>query len=335
MNEFKIHQRYFAKLKQKAHRYKEEAGKKKLEPLRTIRSDRSLRSLYSSMEDFVSVLSSTEDEGREETVENEKELEETLTSISNVSGTYTYNSAQIFTANQPKSPFTKKIKISQGERGQQISEEQRAKVKGSKCGTMTSEEVMEVDDIFTSLVVVDSRTVTESQKENDVLTSAEKPSKAVSGNGAIVAQAKAQVIGSKAGPGQTAQAAEGRGHDHKVREEPSQMKKLVPDNKIAKLQQIAAALRPSKAQSTDAVPVSNTEDKSKTSSAAASDSRAGLSQCEWAGDQLSYKETRPCQKNLSETHPGLLREVSQLLHISSCVLCPANTGLLSSAINNF
>lgn len=339
MNEFKIHQRYFAKLKQKAHRYKEEAGKKKMEPLQTISPDRTLRKRYSSMEGFLSVQSSIEDKGREETpqaVEKEKELEEILTSISNVSGTYTYDSAQkIFSANQPKSPFTKKITISQGENIQRVSGEQRAKVKGSKCGINASEEVMEVDDIFTSLVVVDSRNVTESQKENEVLTSAKKPSKAVSGNGAIVAPEKAQVMGSKAGPGQIAQAAEGKEHNHKVTEEPSQMQKLVPDNKIAKLQQIAAALRPSKAHTADAVPVSKTEDKSKTSSAAAPDSRAGLSPCGWVGDQLSYKETRPCQKNLSETRPGLLREVSQLLHISMCVLCPANTGRFSSAINNF
>lgn len=329
MNEFKIHQRYFAKLKQKAHRYKEEAGNKKLELLRTISPDRTLRKCYSSMED----------EGKEETpqaVQNEKELEETLTSISNVSGTNTCDSAQkIFTANQPKSPLTKKIKVSQGEKGQRVSGEPRAKVEDSKCGTMTSEEITEVGDIFTSLAVVDSRNVTVSQKGKEVLTSAEKPSKAVSGNGAIVAPEKAQVMGSKAGPGQTAQAAEGKGHDRKVTEEPSQMQKLVPDNKIAKLQQIAAALRPSKAQTTEAVPVSKTEDKSETSSAAAPESRAELSQCGWAGDQLSYKETKPCQKNLSETRPGLLREVSQLLHISSCVLCPANTGPLSSAINNF
>lgn len=326
MNEFKIHQRYFAKLKQKAHRYKEEAGNKKLELLRTISPDRTLRKCYSSMED----------EGKEETpqaVENEKELEETLTSISNVSGTNTCDSAQkIFTANQP---LTKKIKVSQGEKGQRVSGEPRAKVEDSKCGTMTSEEITEVGDIFTSLAVVDSRNVTVSQKGKEVLTSAEKPSKAVSGNGAIVAPEKAQVMGSKAGPGHTAQVAEGKGHDRKVTEEPSQMQKLVPDNKIAKLQQIAAALRPSKAQTTEAVPVSKTEDKSETSSAAAPESRAELSQCGWAGDQLSYKETKPCQKNLSETRPGLLREVSQLLHISSCVLCPANTGPLSSAINNF
>lgn len=151
--------------------------------------------------------------------------------------------------------------ISQGENDQQVSGEQRAKVKGSKCGIMPSEEVLEVDDIFTSLAVVDSRNVTESQKEKEVLTCAEKPSKAMSGNGAIVAPEKAQVMGSKAGPGQTAQGAEGKGHDHKVTEEPSHMQKLVPDNKIAKLQQIAAALRPSKAQMTDAVPVSKTEDK--------------------------------------------------------------------------
>lgn len=358
MNEFKIHQRYFTKLKQKAQRCKEEAGKENLEPLRTISPDCTLRKSCSTMEGFLSVPSSMEDEGREETpqaVESEEELEETLASISNgvvssvidevtinendtMSGTYTFDSVQkCFTANQPKMAFTKKIKISKGEKGQWVSGEQRAKNEGSKCGTMTSEEVIEVDNILTSLPVVDSRTMTESQKEMEVLTSAEKPSKAVSGIGASVAPAKDQVMGSKAGPGQTAPAAEGKGSDPKVMEEPSQMQKLVPDNKIAKLQQSSAALRPSKAERTEAVPVSKTEDKLKTSSAAAAapDSRAGLSQHGWAGDQPPNKETRPCQKILSETRPGLLREVSQLLHISSCVLCPANTGLLSSAINNF
>lgn len=311
MNEFKIHQRYFAKLKQKAHRCKEEAGKENLEPLRTISPDRTLRKRRSTMGGLLSVPSSLEDEGGDGThqaVESEKELEETLVSISSavvaavmdgqtiMSGTYTYDSAQkSFTAHQAKTPFTKKIKISQVEQGQWASEEQRAKDEGSKCGTMNSEEVMEVDNIFSSSSVVDSRNVTDNQKGTKVVTSAEEPSKAVSGNGACVAPETSQLMGSKAATGQTASAAEAKGPDTK---EPSQTQKLVS--------QSAAAPRPS---------------------------RAGLPQRGQAGHQPSEKDTRSCQKNVSETRPALLREVSQLLHMSSYVLCPANIGLLSSAIN--
>lgn len=300
MNEFKIHQRYFAKLKQKAHGGKEEAGKENLEGLRTISPDRTLRKRRSTTGGLLSVPSSLEDEGRDGThqaVESEKELEETLVSISNgvvpavkdgqtiMSGTYTYDSAQkSFTAHQTKTPFTKKIKISQVEKGQRASEEHRAK-----------DEVMEVDNIFTSSPVVDSRNVTENQKGKKVVTSAEEPSKAVSGNGACVAPEKSQLMGSKAVTGQTAPAAEAKGPDTK---EPSQTQKLVS--------QSAAAPRPS---------------------------RAGLPQRGRAGHQPPEKDTRPCQKNVSETRPAPLREVSQLLHMSSYVLCPANTGLLSSAIN--
>ncbi|GLD58260.1 alpha-protein kinase 3 [Lates japonicus] len=67
MNEFKIHQRYFAKLKQKAeHKRREAEGKENQEPLRTISPDRSQRKRRSTMEAFLSTPSSMEDEGSEE-----------------------------------------------------------------------------------------------------------------------------------------------------------------------------------------------------------------------------------------------------------------------------
>ncbi|XP_051800818.1 alpha-protein kinase 3 [Acanthochromis polyacanthus] len=67
MNEFKIHQRYFGKLKLKAeNRRKEAEGKENQEPLRTISPDRTQRKRRSTMEAFLSTPSSTEDESNEE-----------------------------------------------------------------------------------------------------------------------------------------------------------------------------------------------------------------------------------------------------------------------------
>ncbi|KAE8297289.1 Alpha-protein kinase 3 [Larimichthys crocea] len=67
MNEFKIHQRYFAKIKQKAESRRREAeGKENQEPLRTISPDRTQRKRRSTMEAFLSTPSSTEDESSEE-----------------------------------------------------------------------------------------------------------------------------------------------------------------------------------------------------------------------------------------------------------------------------
>ncbi|CAB1448101.1 unnamed protein product [Pleuronectes platessa] len=67
MNEFKIHQRYFAKLKQKAENRRREAeGKENQEPLRTISPDRAQRKRRSTMEAFLSTPSSTEEEATEE-----------------------------------------------------------------------------------------------------------------------------------------------------------------------------------------------------------------------------------------------------------------------------
>ncbi|KAM6950584.1 alpha-protein kinase 3-like [Lycodopsis pacificus] len=159
MNEFKIHQRYFAKLKQKAENRRREAeGKENQEPLRTISPDRTLRKRRSTMEAFLSTPSSMEDEGIEEslqavavdtearlqeaTVEEEEEKPvpitngavsavtngQTIVESDTKSGTCIYDSVQkIFTAHQPKTPFVKKkIKISNSTPEARPSEERRA-----------------------------------------------------------------------------------------------------------------------------------------------------------------------------------------------------------------
>lgn len=348
MNEFKIHQRYFAKLKQKARRCKEEGGKENLEPLRTISPDRTLRKRRSTMGDFLSVPSSTEDEGADEArqaVEREKELEATLAPISNgvasavidgrtrsenvtMSGTYTIDSAQkIFTAHPPKTPSTKKIKISQGvnsdTKGERASETRRAEDESSKRGATNSEEVMEVDSVLTSSTVLNSGDATKNQRVTAVLASAERPAKAANVNGASVAPQKA-LLTPKAVGAQTAAAAEGKAPARKVKEETSPMQKLSTDNKIAKLQEIAAPPRPSKAKRMEEVGgVRKSKDKPD----------AALPQHGRAGDQPSERELRPRHKSRAELRPSLPREVSELFPMSSYVLCPANPGLLSSPIN--
>ncbi|XP_027871685.1 titin homolog [Xiphophorus couchianus] len=145
MNEFKIHQRYFAKLKQKVeNKCKETQGKENLEPLRTISPDRTQRKRRSTTEAFVSTPSPTENEGSEEihqaeglktecmlqkgTVEevyknSNPDIKEAMCAKTtghinndpgNKSRTYMYDpDHKIFTSQQPKSPFVmKKIKIS-------------------------------------------------------------------------------------------------------------------------------------------------------------------------------------------------------------------------------
>lgn len=145
MNEFKIHQRYFAKIKQKAdNKRKEQEGKENQEPLRTISPDRTLRKRRSTVEAFLSTPSSTEDEGNEEsrqviavegdgmlpeaplavgeekpTASNHEALPTVINGQSigeggNKTGTYVYDSAQkVFTPHQPKTPsLKKKLRIS-------------------------------------------------------------------------------------------------------------------------------------------------------------------------------------------------------------------------------
>ncbi|XP_038137047.1 titin homolog [Cyprinodon tularosa] len=141
MNEFKIHQRYFAKLKQKAeNKCRQTQGKENLEPLRTISPDRTQRKRRSTMEAFVSTPNSIEDESNEaEGLQTECRLHEgTVEEVyktqasdtkettsaepngqinsdpENKSRTYTYDpDHKTFSSHQPKSPFVmKKIKIS-------------------------------------------------------------------------------------------------------------------------------------------------------------------------------------------------------------------------------
>lgn len=173
MNEFKIHQRYFAKLKQKAdNRRREVESKENQEPLRTISPDRTQRKRRSTMEAFLSTPSSMEDEGHEESrqvvaVETDARLQEAtveeveeksvpttngavsavingqaISENGNKTGTYIYDSAQkSFTAHQPKAPFVKKkIKISNSAKvaktdtpAERTTEERRAKDETSNC----------------------------------------------------------------------------------------------------------------------------------------------------------------------------------------------------------
>ena len=142
MNEFKIHQQYFAKLKQKAqNKHKELEGKENQEPLRTVSPDRTLRK-RSMKEAFLSTPSSTEDEIGEEncqtvametdarlqqsTVEKAEEKSVLITNgdvdvvngqavgeNANKTGTNMCDSAQNILTRHPKSPLLKKnIKIS-------------------------------------------------------------------------------------------------------------------------------------------------------------------------------------------------------------------------------
>ncbi|XP_062244118.1 alpha-protein kinase 3-like [Platichthys flesus] len=193
MNEFKIHQRYFAKLKQKAENRRREAeGKENQEPLRTISPDRAQRKRRSTMEAFLSTPSSTEEEATEEnqqavaavtearlqeaTVEEVEEKPVTngqvVTENGSKGGTYTYDGGhKILNAHQPKTPFVKKkIKMSNCAKvakadalGERATEERRAKDETSASAAPTcrdsvpckgnQEEVMEVEKISTPTIL--------------------------------------------------------------------------------------------------------------------------------------------------------------------------------------
>lgn len=137
MNEFKIHQRYFAKLKQKAQqRCKEVEGKENQELLRTISPDRTQRKRRSTMEGLLSSPGSQE-EVREESlrslaVKSESDVRlqpaategtdeqkpvmngQDMNESENKGGSFIHDAAQkMFSSLQPKLPFVKKkIKIS-------------------------------------------------------------------------------------------------------------------------------------------------------------------------------------------------------------------------------
>ncbi|KAK5873737.1 hypothetical protein PBY51_018749 [Eleginops maclovinus] len=212
MNEYKIHQRYFAKVKQKADiKSKETEGKENQEPLRTISPDRTLRKRRSTMEAFLSTPSSMEEEGNEEskqaiTEQTEarlqeatvKEMEEKSVPITN--GTVSAatkgqtisengNKSGSFTAQQPKIPFVrKKIKISNTEPEEQAPEERTTKQENISPVVLActesvqfkgnSDELMEVENIV-SPSVVDSvpRKMTQRHQKSEEVLLAERPSK--------------------------------------------------------------------------------------------------------------------------------------------------------------
>lgn len=405
MNEFKIHQRYFAKIKQKAeNRHREQEGKENLEPLRTISPDRTLRKRRSTMEAFLSTPSSTEDEGNEESrqviaVESDAALLETtleevkekpvpcangaLSTVINgqsVSengskpGTYVYDSAQkVFTTHQPKTPsLKKKIRISnsgkapkQDTPAERASEERRAKDEASSClaqpvqSKRNSVEVMEVENTVGSSPVVDpdSRNVTDQKSEK--LMFHERPSKDDSVPVEETSQpsqkqqltvplppAVLKPAGPVASRTDSKQAAKHeREAGRKAKGERPEVQNQIPH--ISRTRQQTSAATPSRSKTKDGVfkakdvTAMDAEEKSSASTGATlghrvsakapSEGRTALPQARrgQTGDQLSEKETDPSQKNVSESLPTLLNEVSDLCRMSSWVLCAANPGLIS------
>uniref|UniRef100_A0A8C7YEF1 non-specific serine/threonine protein kinase n=2 Tax=Oryzias sinensis TaxID=183150 RepID=A0A8C7YEF1_9TELE len=160
MNEFKIHQKYFAKLKQKSASRQTE-GKENQEPIRTISPDRTQRKRRSTMEAFLNTPSSTEDDISEENHESvdikaEDRLQEPTvqepemkpaasakrggpavttgqfnSDTGSKSGTYIYDPTdKVFTAHQSKTPSVKKkikissiAKVGEEETGENLSSE--------------------------------------------------------------------------------------------------------------------------------------------------------------------------------------------------------------------
>lgn len=398
MNEFKIHQRYFAKLKQKAeHKRREAEGKENQEPLRTISPDRSQRKRRSTMEAFLSMPSSMEDEGSEENhqavaLETEARLQEptvekaeekpvpvtngAVSAITNgqvlsengtKGGTYTYDTAQkIFTLHQPKTPFVKKkIKISNSAKvakadtqGERVSEERRAKDEtptlvapvciDSLWSKGKSKEVMEVEK---TIVDSDSRNMTEqhhkSAKEETMLV--ERPLKdenvrvvpsqreqlTVSVSPAALTSPRHIVLGTEGK--QTAKHEKRAGH--KDTRENLEMQKQSPYlnlNVTSTQPQSSVASMPLgklkediiKTEGTTAMDIDEKSDTSTSGSLAHRDLKSvdtvyetwtALPQrpCKEAGDQLSEKETSPCQKSESESRPAVLSEVSEPFRMSS------------------
>lgn len=407
MNEFKIHQRYFAKLKQKAENRRREAeGKENQEPLRTISPDRTQRKRRSTMEAFLSTPSSMEDEGNEESrpavaVETEarlqeaavEEVEEKPVPITNgvvspvtngqaisendKSGTYIYDSAKkMFTTQQPKTPFVKKkIKISNKTPGERASEERRAKDETltsvapacteSVQPERNSEEFMEVENIVSSSVVdSDSRNVTEQHKksEPEEVLLAERHSKDKNTSVKATVPSQKEQLTASVPPAaltstrHTVSGTVGKkaAKHEKVIGSKDAEQNLGMQNQSPRMtstkRQSSAAAAPKKPVSvkediskTEHVTVMDVDEKSDTSTGGSSahsdiesvnapcESRTALPQrpCEQAGDQLSGKETSPCQKTVSVSRSALLSEVSEPFCMSSCVLCAANTGLVS------
>ncbi|XP_059211006.1 alpha-protein kinase 3-like [Centropristis striata] len=384
MNEFKIHQRYFAKLKQKAeNRRREVEGKENQEPLRTISPDRTQRKRRSTMEAFLSMPSSMEDEGNEEShqavaVETEARLQEAPVekveekpipitngavsavtngqNISDKSGTYIYDSAQkIFTTHQPKTPCVKKkIKISNSAPGERASEDRRAKdetlTSVAKACTESvqskgnSEEFMEVENIVSSSVVdSDSGKVTErhqkSETEEVLLAKGPTKDEKVCVEVAVPSQ-KEQLIPPRptaalTSKSHTVSGTEGKPaakHDRERGRNGTEQKLEIPKRSPpmpSPLRQSNPAATHRKSPNIVKKDISKIEhdavmdvdEKSKTTGGSLAhkeslnppcDNRTALQRpCEQPRDQLSAKETSPCQQNVSMPQPVLLNEVTQ------------------------
>lgn len=370
MNEFKIHQRYFAKLKQKAENRRREAeGKENQEPLRTISPDRTQRKRRSTMEAFLSTPSSTEDEGGEENhqavaVETEARLQEAavetaeekpapatngaVSAITNgqavsdsgsKAGTYIYDSSQkIFTAHQPKTPFVKKkIKISNSVKvakadavGERVCAESRAKEETSvslACAEAVqsvgnSEEVMEVEDIVNpSVVHSDLRNVSEehqkSRTEESMLTDRSSKDENICTEEPAPSQ-KQQLPAAPAPTRHTVAGSEGE-NAAKHQEEAGRSSTEETQNRT-----LCTTLRQPQSNAASSIlkeDIHTTEqamdvDVKSTGSLAEDtpcDRRTASPQlpCEPAGDQLSGKETSPCQKKAPLSRPALPSEVTQ------------------------
>lgn len=393
MNEFKIHQRYFAKLKQRAENRRREAeGKENQEPLRTISPDRTQRKRRSTMEAFLSMPSSTEDEGNEEShqavaADSEARLAEaalekveekpvpltngavsvvtngqTISENANKGGTYIYDSAQkVFTAHQPKTPFVKKkIRISNSAKvaksdtpGEWASEERRAKeetvtsVAPACTDSVQSEgntvEVMEVENnIISSVVDSDSRNMTE-QMKSEVERLSKHVNKCVE---VTLPSQKEQLPAALTSHSVTgSEAKQAAKHQKEVgRKDKEHITSTQLQSRSA-----ATSLRMVKEDFSkkEHVTLMDVDDKSNTSTSASlthRDIESVKALCEdrtdlpqrprkQAGDQVSERETSPCQKSASVPRPALPSEVSEPSCMSSWELCAANTGLISNTSN--
>lgn len=172
MNEFKIHQRYFSKLKQKAENKRREAEEKEnQEPARSISPDRAQRKRRSTVGGYISAPSSTEEEACErsqqeataelvkasvqesnveEVKDNKGALESTEPHLvgqgakdsSSTPGAHKYDSAQkVFAALQPKT-FFKKFKTSNPKVG---PEEKKSSVTNLPQSPIITDGSMEVE----------------------------------------------------------------------------------------------------------------------------------------------------------------------------------------------
>lgn len=384
MNEFKIHQRHFAKIKQKAdNKHKEQEGKENQEPLRTISPDRTQRKRRSTAEAFLSTPSSTEDEGHEESrqvvaVESDtalpqmspdvaEEKPESLATVmngqssgdsANKTGTYVYDSAQkVFTAHQPKTPsLKKKLRISNSAKaakpespGERTSEERRVKEEAQlvPCAG-NSVEVMEVENavISSPAVVQESKNATEQQRlaTADDNVPVEKTNRLEQ---QLTVPRSPAVPPSKTEGKQvvTHEREAGRkttGERVQVHKKTVHTSKTRPQTSTSMASHSKTKDGVSKAKD---VTLMGSEEKSRTSTGAifgqrvlAKSPREGKTAVPQpqprrgqSGDQLSEKEAESSPKNVSQSLPARLNEVSDLCRMSSWVLCAANTGLSSSA----